>query len=95
MAAPNMNGRLHLTDVHQNSPASLQNTFPTDCNSETCSTTIKTEKFPWKIHSISIFTHQCEKLIIIQIYTKMHFIGPPPARIDPFTINKDKTEKFA
>ena len=23
MAAPNMNGRLHLTDVHQNSPASL------------------------------------------------------------------------
>ena len=25
MAAPNMNGRLHLTNVHQNSPASLQN----------------------------------------------------------------------
>ena len=24
MAAPNMNGRLHLTDVHQNSPASLE-----------------------------------------------------------------------
>ena len=23
MAAPNMNGRLHLTDVHQNSPASF------------------------------------------------------------------------
>ena len=23
MAAPNMNGSLHLTDVHQNSPASL------------------------------------------------------------------------
>ena len=23
MAAPNMNGRLHLADVHQNSPASL------------------------------------------------------------------------
>ena len=25
MAAPNMNGRLHLTDGHQNSPASLLN----------------------------------------------------------------------
>ena len=24
MAAPNMNGRLHLTDVHQNSPASFE-----------------------------------------------------------------------
>ena len=24
MAAPNMNGRLHLTDVQQNSPASLK-----------------------------------------------------------------------
>ena len=24
MAAPNMNGRLHLADKHQNSPASLQ-----------------------------------------------------------------------
>ena len=24
MAAQNMNGRLHLTDVHQNSPASFQ-----------------------------------------------------------------------
>ena len=24
MAAPNMNGRLHLADVHQNSPASLE-----------------------------------------------------------------------
>ena len=23
MAAPNMNGRLHLSDVHQNSPASF------------------------------------------------------------------------
>jgi len=25
MAAPNMNGRLHLTGVHQKPPASLQN----------------------------------------------------------------------
>ena len=25
MAAPNMNGSLHLTDVHQNSPASFSN----------------------------------------------------------------------
>ena len=25
MAAPNMNGRLHLTGFHQNSPASLEN----------------------------------------------------------------------
>ena len=28
MAASNMNGHLHLTDVHQNSPASLQKNVP-------------------------------------------------------------------
>ena len=30
MAAPNMNGRLHLADAHQNSPASLQIQEQTD-----------------------------------------------------------------
>ena len=27
MAAPNMNGRLHLADAHQNSPASLEKDY--------------------------------------------------------------------